>query len=103
MRFCHRPSPYGCRVGKSLMSSTVVPNLAVCAICPAARNRSAIPRWSRISIVREWKPPAREPTNSDVGRRSTIDTSTPARASSPASIIPVGPLPATITSRPRAT
>ena len=53
MRFCHRPSPYGCRVGKSLMSSTVVPNLAVCAICPSARNRSAIPRWSRISIVRE--------------------------------------------------
>ena len=48
--------------------------------------------------MREWNPPAREPTNSDVGRRSTTDTSTPARASSPASIIPVGPPPATITS-----
>ena len=86
MRFCQSASPYGCRVGKSLMSSVVVPKRAVCAICPAARNRSAMPRWSKISIVREWNPPAREPTSFDVDRRSMIDTSIqPGRARRPAS------------------
>ena len=29
--FCQIPSEYGWRVGKSLMSSTVVPNIAACA------------------------------------------------------------------------
>ena len=87
------PSVYGWRVGKSLRSSIVLPKRTACAICPSARNRSAIPRWSRSSIVREWNPPAREPTSSGVGRRSTIATSTPASASSPASIRPVGPPP----------
>ena len=49
-------------------------------------------------MVREWNPPARDPTSSDVVRRSTTVGSTPANASSPASIIPAGPLPTTITS-----
>src|SRR5438067_8724348 len=56
-----------------------------------------MPRWSRISIVRECRPPAREPTRSWVVRRSTIATSTPANASSPANISPVGPPPAITT------
>ncbi len=64
---------------------------------PAERNRSAIPRWSISSIVRAWRPPARWPTSSWSGRRSTTATSTPARASSPASISPVGPPPAITT------
>jgi len=29
--FCQIPSAYGWRVGKSLMSNTVVPNIAACA------------------------------------------------------------------------
>src|SRR5262249_20306746 len=48
-------------------------------------------------MVRECNPPAREPTRSWLSRRSTIATSTPANASSPANIIPVGPPPAITT------
>jgi hypothetical protein len=44
--------------------------------------------------VRECKPPAREPASSWLARRSTMATSTPANANSPASIRPVGPAPA---------
>ena len=47
-------------------------------------------------MVRECRPPAREPASSWLARRSTMATSTPANASSPASISPVGP-PPTIT------
>jgi hypothetical protein len=43
------------------------------------------------------KPPAREPIRSWLARRSTIATSTPANASSPANISPVGPPPAITT------
>ena len=43
--------------------SGVVPNDAAWTICPFARKRSAMPRWSSTSIVREWKPPAREPAS----------------------------------------
>ncbi|SHW68282.1 Uncharacterised protein [Mycobacteroides abscessus subsp. abscessus] len=42
-------------------------------------------------------PAAREPSSSCVVRRSTIATSAPASASSPASISPVGPPPAITT------
>ena len=42
-------------------------------------------------MVRECRPPAREPTRSWLARRSTMATSTPANASSPANISPVGP------------
>ena len=45
-------------------------------------------------MVREWSPPAREPGRSWLARRSTIATSTPANANSPANISPVGPPPA---------
>src|SRR3954470_1155888 len=48
-------------------------------------------------MVRECRPPAREPGRSWVARRSTIATSTPASASSPANISPVGPPPAITT------
>src|ERR671913_1469594 len=48
-------------------------------------------------MVRESRPPAREPASSWLSRRSTIATSTPADASSPASISPVGPPPAITT------
>src|SRR3954447_25446552 len=48
-------------------------------------------------MVRECRPPAREPGRSWLARRSTIATSTPASASSPASISPVGPPPAITT------
>src|SRR6187455_3461966 len=49
-------------------------------------------------MVRACRPPAREPGRSWVARRSTTATSTPASASSPASISPVGPPPAITTS-----
>ena len=42
-------------------------------------------------MVRECRPPAREPARSWLARRSTMATSTPANASSPANISPVGP------------
>src|SRR6266852_3476688 len=48
-------------------------------------------------MVRECRPPAREPVRSWLARRSTMATSTPANASSPANISPVGPPPATTT------
>ena len=48
-------------------------------------------------MVRDCRPPAREPGRSWLGRRSTMATSTPANASSPASISPVGPPPAITT------
>src|SRR5512133_298180 len=48
-------------------------------------------------MVRECRPPASEPGRSWLARRSTIATSTPANASSPASISPVGPPPAITT------
>src|SRR4051794_11359723 len=44
-------------------------------------------------MVRECRPPAREPGRSWLARRSTIATSTPANANSPANINPVGPAP----------
>ena len=48
-------------------------------------------------MVRECRPPAREPGRSWLARRSTMATSTPANANSPASISPVGPPPAITT------
>src|ERR671919_633290 len=48
-------------------------------------------------MVRACRPPAREPTSSWPTRRSTMATSTPANANSPASISPVGPPPAITT------
>src|SRR5215813_2781024 len=48
-------------------------------------------------MVRACKPPARDPARSWLARRSTMTTSTPANASSPANIIPVGPPPAITT------
>ena len=36
-------------------------NPATWADLPSERNRSAMPRWSRTSMVRECRPPAREP------------------------------------------
>ena len=48
-------------------------------------------------MVRECRPPAREPSSSWFARRSTIATSIPASANSPANIIPVGPPPAITT------
>src|SRR5687768_9234590 len=48
-------------------------------------------------MVREWRPPERMPATSWLARRSTIATSTPANASSPANIRPVGPPPAITT------
>src|SRR5256714_2962413 len=51
-------------------------------------------------MVREWRPRARAPVSSWLARRSTMATSTPARASSPASISPVGPAPAMTTMPP---
>ena len=48
-------------------------------------------------MVRACRPPAREPASSWLARRSTMATSTPANASSPASISPVGPPPAITT------
>src|SRR5256885_6201424 len=51
-------------------------------------------------MVRECRPPAREPARSWLARRSTMATSTRANASSPASISPVGPPPAITTACP---
>ena len=48
-------------------------------------------------MVRACRPPAREPARSWLARRSTMATSTPANANSPASISPVGPPPAITT------
>ena len=48
-------------------------------------------------MVRECRPPAREPARSWLARRSTMATSTPANANSPANISPVGPPPAITT------
>src|SRR5919107_3425418 len=48
-------------------------------------------------MVRGCRPPAREPVRSWLGRRSTMATSTPANANSPANISPVGPPPAITT------
>src|SRR5438876_3042118 len=48
-------------------------------------------------MVRECRPPAREPGRSWPARRSTMATSTPANANSPANISPVGPPPAITT------
>src|SRR2546421_4460225 len=48
-------------------------------------------------MVRECRPPAREPARSWLARRSTMATSTPASANSPANISPVGPAPAIAT------
>src|SRR6266702_4236993 len=48
-------------------------------------------------MVRECRPPAREPGRSWLARRSTMATSTPANANSPPNISPVGPPPATTT------
>src|SRR5215204_3009669 len=79
------------------MSRGIQANPATCATCPRERNRSAIPRWSRTSMVRECRPPAREPARSWLARCSTMATSTPANANSAASISPVGPPPAITT------
>src|SRR5215468_2182081 len=49
-------------------------------------------------MVRECRPPAREPARSWLARLSTIATSTPANANSAANISPVGPAPAIKTS-----
>ena len=49
------------------------------------------------SMVRACSPPAREPARSWLLRRSTMATSIPASANSPASISPVGPPPAITT------
>src|SRR5919109_349126 len=75
------------------MSSGICAKPATWATCPCDRNRSAIPRWSSTSIVRECRPPARDPARSWLARRSTMATSTPANASSPANMSPVGPPP----------
>src|SRR5712691_9534519 len=48
-------------------------------------------------MVRECRPPAREPVRSWLARRSTKATSTPATANSPANSSPVGPPPAITT------
>src|SRR3954454_13889375 len=48
-------------------------------------------------MVRECRPPAREPGRAWLARRSTMATSTRANASSPANISPVGPPPAITT------
>src|SRR6185295_12534566 len=48
-------------------------------------------------MVRECRPLAREPARSWLARRSTMTTSTPANANSPANISPVGPPPAITT------
>ncbi len=44
-------------------------------------------------MVRECRPPAREPARAWLARRSRMTTSTPANANSPANISPVGPAP----------
>src|SRR5215216_478004 len=59
-----------------------------------------MPRCSRTSIVRACRPPARVPASSWLARRSTMATSTPANANSPANISPVGPPPAITTAWP---
>jgi hypothetical protein len=61
------------------------------------KNRSAMPRWSSTSIVRECRPPDRDPSRSWLVRRSTMTTSIPANTSSPADMSPVGPPPAITT------
>src|ERR1051325_3580906 len=48
-------------------------------------------------MVRACRPPERDPASSWLVRRSTMATSTPASASSPANISPVGPPPAITT------
>src|SRR5437868_13858786 len=48
-------------------------------------------------MVRECRPRERELSSLTLGRRSTMPTSVPASVSSAASIIPVGPPPATTT------
>ena len=42
MWFCHRPSAYGCRVGKSLIGSGVPANDVTCAVCQEALGDAAL-------------------------------------------------------------
>jgi hypothetical protein len=79
------------------MSNLTPANAWICIACPSARNRSAMPRWSSTSIVRECSPPERVLSICCPARRSTIATSIPASANSPASISPAGPPPAITT------
>src|SRR2546428_10096751 len=79
------------------MSIGTPANACPCIASPWARKRSATPRWSSTSRVRECSPLERELSSLKLARRSTMRTSVPASVSSAASIIPVGPPPAITT------
>ena len=93
------PSTYGCAVsnrsGQGLLMPAKKPPTANC--WPSARNRSSSPRWSITSTLRTCRPSARTYTAGSASFSST-SACTPCSRNSPASIKPVGPPPATITS-----
>ena len=64
---------------------------------PTAGLRRSPAGRARGNAGRECSPPAREPARYWLARRSTIATSIPANANSPANISPVGPPPAITT------
>ena len=97
---CGMPRTYGCAVSSPLgdgfaMPAKPKPPTGYC--WPSARNRSSRPRWSITSTLRACRPSARTTL---VGSASFSSTGacTPCSRNSLASITPVGPPPATITS-----
>ena len=99
-RFCGTSTPSGCRVRHG-RASRGTGRPAKCAPAPSRgiswdRTASIRPRIASTSAVRALTPPPRD-CGLGSSSRSTRMTSVPARASSAASIMPVGPAPTTRT------
>ena len=96
---CGMPRMYGCAVssrsGAGLGMPAKKPPTGYCL--PSARNRSSRPRWSITSMLRTCRPSARTILVGSASFSST-STCTPCSRNSLASIMPVGPPPAMITS-----
>ena len=97
-----QPEPVGVAGGK--VADVELDPARTLRPAPSAPRRGTDRRFRagrRPRCVRACRPPAREPARSWLGRRSTMATSTPANANSPANISPVGPAPAIKTSASR--
>ena len=96
---CGMPRMYGWTVSSRSGNGLGMPAKAPVSgyRVPFARNRSSRPRWSITSMLRTCSPRARTCLVGSVSRSSTT-TRAPCSRNSPASIMPVGPPPATITS-----
>ncbi|CAK7283501.1 exported hypothetical protein [Streptomyces misionensis JCM 4497] len=96
---CGMPRTYPCAVSRPCGSGLRMPAKKPPSGCrrPSARNRSSRPRWSSTSMLRTCRPSARTIPVGSVSFSSTT-VRTPCSRSSAASISPVGPPPAMITS-----